>query len=326
MTDNDGHKRQPRLLFRYGMVTSFFEAARDALDPVLQGIDGYRTLGTDEKGRPVAPNHVVRKFANLSKGQNFFYVGACIAATTNLGLAYVHSFRLLSLLTIGTDSLPKKSTHPHLAKLYDALPKTVKDALCEINGNVGSHDFEMELSVGTVPLDRGDGDSSGERSFREQLAYWQSRGMLQDSHLQLADTAEVSTIRLLIPLRSMLVMDQILATQIAPRFELSYRAMDQRMSSRTEHPKLEWDGSTISVSLPDKRGRVMEAKWNPTVTSVVRIREADAGEWSPGFETPFNRCTFMGLKPDTEYDVKVTHKNTAGEGESAISRTKTSTE
>ena len=42
----------------------------------------------------------------------------------------------------------------------------------------------------------------------------------------------------------------------------------------------------------------------------VRLSNQESGTeaWSPGFETPFNKCSFVDLKPDTEYDVQVTHK------------------
>ena len=316
-------KRLPLVPFLYAMAVSFFDAAREALDPVLEAIDGYRALDTDEHGKPAAPDHLVRKFAELPKGQHFRHIGACLRATTNLGLAYVHSFRLLSLLTVGEDALPRNVTRPHLTKLYDALPKSIRDELSETSDRVGSHDFEMELSLGPPSADNGESDSSSPRSFRQQLAYWQARGMLQESHLLLANNGHESVIRLLIPLRSMLVMDAILAVQIAPRLGITYKTMDERMSSRTDDPRLEWDGQTISVSLPDKLGRTVAAKWNPTVTSVIRIKEADADEWSPGFETPFNTCTFVDLKPNTEYELKVTHKNATGESKPAISRMKT---
>lgn len=323
MTESEEKKLLPHAPFLYEMVVSFFEAAREALDPVLEEIDGYRALETDEHGKPAAPDHLMKKFAELPQGQHFRCVGASLRATTNLGLAYLHSFRLLSLLTVGEDALPRNVTRPHLAKLYDALPKPIRDELSETNDRVGSHDFEMELSFGPPKSDKSERDSSGGRTFRQTLAYWQSRGMLQESHLLLENYGLGTVIHLLIPLRSMLVMDGILATQIAPRLGRKYKTMDECMSSRTEHPRLEWDGETISVSLPDKLGRILEAKWNPTVTSVIRIRESDSDEWSPGFETPFNLCTFLDLKPNTEYEVKLTHKNAAGESEPAITRMKT---
>ena len=323
MSESDTQKYHPNVPFIYGMVISFFEAARATLDPVLQAIDGYRELQTDHDGRPAAPDHVARKFAELPSSMVISYVGACLCATTNLGFAYVHSFRLLSFLTRYKDALPANAAKPHLARLFDALPTTTQDALSNIYHQVGVHDFEMELNTGPSPKENGNEDTSSGLDFRSTLAYWQSRGMLHDSQFALSGDSRASVIRIFLPLRSVLVLDRILAEQIAPRLGREYRTMDQQMSSRTENPQLMWDGETISVSLPDKLGRTLEARWNPTVTSVVRIRESGTEAWSPGFETPFNKCSFVDLEPDTEYDVQVTHKNNVGEGEPAITSIKT---
>ena len=87
-------------------------------------------------------------------------------------------------------------------------------------------------------------------------------------------------------------------------------------------PKIEWKDGEFQVSLPVQDGRV-EAKWRPGVTSVVRIREAGMDSWSPGFETPLNGCSFVGLNPNTGYEIQLTHKNSAGEGPAVIKRIKT---
>ena len=324
MTGADTQNFHPHVPFLYEMVISFFEAARETLDPVLQAIDGYRELETDKDGRPAVPDHVARKFAELPGGVAVRHVGACLSATTNLGLAYVHSFRLLGFLTQNKDALPANAATPHLVKLFDALPTASREALCNVYDQVGAHDFEMEMSTGPFPEETRDEPPSGGRNFRSTLAYWQSIGMLHDSHLSLSGAGHASAIRIYIPLRSMLVLDRILADQIAPRLGRDYKTMDQQMSSRTEDPVLKWDGKLIYVSLPDKLGHTVEARWNPTVTSVVRIRESGTEVWSPGFETPFNKCSFVDLKPDTEYDVQVTHKNDVGESEPAITSIKTS--
>ena len=78
-------------------------------------------------------------------------------------------------------------------------------------------------------------------------------------------------------------------------------------------PKIEWVEGEFRVSLPVQGGTI-DAKWRPNTTSVVRIRELGTDAWSPGFETPLNECTFVGLLPNTEYEVQVTHKTAAGEG------------
>ena len=322
MPSADAKHLQQQVPFLYEMVISFFQAARVTLDPVMQAIDGYCELETLEDGRPAAPDHVTRKLAELPGGAVEHHVGACLSAATTLGLAYVHTFRLLSVMTRGTDSLPPKAAKPHLVKLYDALPRSIQEEISHIYREVGSHDFEMTVSTGPFTDDHNERDRSG-GDFRAQLVDWQSRGMLQESHLSLSGG---SAIRLFIPLRSALILDRIIAVQVAPVLGRVYQTMDGQMSSRTENPQLAWDGEMVSVSLPDKIGRVLEAKWNPTITSVVRIRESGTDEWGPGFETPFNMCSFVDLKPDTEYEVQVTHKNDAGEGAPAITTMKTNPE
>ena len=89
-------------------------------------------------------------------------------------------------------------------------------------------------------------------------------------------------------------------------------------------PEIKWDGKTWFVTLPVEHGKLLEAKWEPGFTYVVRIREAGTGgPWSFGFATPIAGCTFVDLKPDTEYEVQVRAKNAAGEGEPAYLRMRT---
>ena len=94
------------------------------------------------------------------------------------------------------------------------------------------------------------------------------------------------------------------------------------MSDQQTNPKIVWRDGKIFVSLPMKEG-VVDASWRPAVTSVVRIREVGSDEWSPGFETPLNSCSFVGLKPDMEYEVQLTHKNEHGEGPPVVQRLRT---
>ena len=91
---------------------------------------------------------------------------------------------------------------------------------------------------------------------------------------------------------------------------------------RLADPKVEWNDGEFKVSLP-VQGGMIDAKWRPTITSVIRIRETGTESWSPGFETPLNACTFVDLRPDTEYEIQVTHKNASGEGTPTSLRCKT---
>ena len=87
-------------------------------------------------------------------------------------------------------------------------------------------------------------------------------------------------------------------------------------------PLIEWKDGEFFVSLP-MGGDVVEARWRPTVLSVVRVREIGVDEWSPGFETPISGCSFVGLKPDTEYEFMITYKNDEGEGPPAFAKART---
>ena len=326
MSNGDRQPTPSPVPFLYEMVISFFEAARQTLDPVLEAIGGYEDLGLLDDGRPEPPDVVMRKFGELSPVDHARHLGACLSATTNLGLAYVHSFRLLSFIARGKDSLPRNATKPDLAKLYDALPSELRDELARIYMQVGSHDLEMEMSAGPLPPRTTNDDEDGTKGFRSQLAYWQRRGLLHESHLSLAVLPDRPVTRFFIPLRSVLILDRILAEHVAPKLGRRYQKMDEQLSSHTANPKLEWKEDMIHVSLPDKLGRTLEARWKPTVTSVVRIRELGTEPWGPGFETPFNNCSFVDLKPETEYEMQVTHRNDAGEGPPAVLTIKTQPE
>ena len=68
---------------------------------------------------------------------------------------------------------------------------------------------------------------------------------------------------------------------------------------------------------------MLEAKWNPGLTYVVRIREAGTRAWSFGFETPLTQSSFADLKPDTQFHLQVRAKNAAGEGDPQLIRVRT---
>ena len=77
----------------------------------------------------------------------------------------------------------------------------------------------------------------------------------------------------------------------------------------TTGPDIRWDGKTWFVSLPVEHGKVLEGKWEPGLTYVIRVREAGSEHWSFGFETPIPSCTFVDLTPDTDYELQVRAKN-----------------
>ncbi len=315
MPKPDAKTLHPHVPFLYEMAVTFFDMAKDNLEQFLDAIDGYRELEVDSRGRPGPPNHVVDRIKTLPPDMMIAYVGVCLSATTALGLAYVHAFRLLGLLAHNKDPLPANAAAPHLVKLFDALPPATQKALCDIDSRVKTHDFEMEIASGQFLEGREDASPGKGPGFRATLAHWQSRGLLHDSHRSLFGTGSQSILRLFIPFRAILILDKIIAEQIAPQGGATYETVDQHMTRYDEGPALKWDEGRIQVELPKRLGRPLEARWKPGITSVVRIRKSGAGAWSPGFETPFNRCSFLGLEPKTDYEVQLTHKNDNGESD-----------
>ena len=90
------------------------------------------------------------------------------------------------------------------------------------------------------------------------------------------------------------------------------------------YPNVKWDGKEFFVSLPVDDGKsVIEAKWQPGITYIIQVREVGSDEWSLGFETPLTSCSFSGLKPDTEYEAQLRAKNSAGVGEPAYAKART---
>ena len=319
-------KQLANVPFQYEMVVAFFHAACISLDPILNQLDGYRDVPVDESGRPSAPNYVIEKFSELSRGEQFSLVGSCLQASTSLGLALVHALRLLLVLTRGeVSSKSKNRTRPNqlkLVALYDSLSKSVRDELNASYELVRSHDMEMEIGVSPIPTANTEEKQSGKRNFRQMLEYWDAKRLLQDSHLLFA-YPRGPVVRFLIPLRSVLILDRILANQIAPRLKLKYQMLDNELSRQVEQPKLSWRDGLISVSLPNKLGGIIEAQWKPAVTTVLRIREENTDDWSFGFEVPLDSCTFVDLKPDTEYELMITNKNEVGESEPFIDKVRT---
>ena len=88
-------------------------------------------------------------------------------------------------------------------------------------------------------------------------------------------------------------------------------------------PEIKWDGKSWSLTLPVEQGKVLQAKWNPGRTYVIRIREAGTERWSFGLETPIPSCTFVDLAPDTEYEFQLRAKTAGAEGPPAFVKMRT---
>ena len=325
MGQTDTQGPNPRSLILYDMAISFLESAMTIIAPSIYAIDGWKDVTSDSEGRVIFPEHFASKFTELPGPAVLSLVGSSLPATTCLGLAYIHTMRLLGFLAQGKNSPFSDSPELDLVHLYDSLPENMRETLDDLNRQVGGNDIEIQIAFGGARPEDEDGTNKF-GSLRSLLDYWQSRRMMQDSHLLVSDLENPSYLHVFVPLRSILVLDHIIADYVAPHMDMVHRTVAQQMSENAKGPALKWkDDDEVDVRLPVGWGRVIGASWKPTVTSVIRIREVGMTEWSPGFETALNRCSFVGLEPDTEYEVKLTHKNDAGEGGAKISKFKTAT-
>lgn len=76
-----------------------------------------------------------------------------------------------------------------------------------------------------------------------------------------------------------------------------------------------WNGTSYHICLPwpdVPRQQWLEVQVTPQVTYVVRLRESGTDNWLVGVETPLTSCTFVELKPNTEYEMEVRAKNADG--------------
>ncbi|MYD80996.1 MAG: fibronectin type III domain-containing protein [Gammaproteobacteria bacterium] len=317
--------------FVFELITSLLNSACRAIDPVLTNLGGYDQLATDKKGLPIPPQEFHNRFSKLSVNQRFNFIGSCVHATTNLGLAFAHSLHLLLILTAKSQksqattrgNIPPKRIN--MVSEYDKLHQSVKNELNNIDKEIKLHDFNMQITTGKFEEENPIKTSEKDK-FRQQLEEWDRHRLLQDSHMLFSHPSS-SVVEFMIPLRSILILDRIIDKLLSPRLGLKWKTLDNQLSRRKSNPSIKWDGTTVSVSLPDKLDQVIDASWSPNITSVVRIRELGKEEWSPGFETIFSNCSFVDLKPDTEYEMMVTHKNEQGEeSEPSIVTTKTAPE
>ena len=311
-------------LRRFALVHSFLRAAVDALDdPVLGQIGARDPIGLEESGKPLPPTALVESMKQLNPLDQAKLVSCSCVASANLAHAYEHAFKLAKRLSTNERSVRQEQDTSRLDRLYGELPLSLRQKIDAIYDSSTSVEFEFEESMGASGLaSEIDDAGSGSSAFQRQLNYWETHDLLRGSHAKYFDASIPFQTRIVIPLMSLEIVDRILSEVLSPRLNLEYTRITEDVVPQ-ENPGIEWKESMFHVSLPDKRGRVIKARWKPAITSVVRIRPLGEEQWSVGFETPLHGCSFVGLEPDTEYEVQVTHKNEHGESEPALSKLRT---
>lgn len=302
-------------LRRFGIAHAFLVGARNLMDSVLRTIEGARAIRLDDSGRPLPPDHVIKRISELPKEGVAKVVASSCVATTNLSCALEHSLALLVLLS-STDYSDLGPPPNGILALFDRLPPAVRDELERLRASTGYHDFDFEEVFDNAPEKLETAENS---SLRALLNYWSMHEMLQNSHYKYSSSRpNAMRVRILIPYMAVRFVDRVLAESVAPRLELQYSGMFREDGGQAG-PKVEWSDGSMIVSLPDEvwGGRI-EARWEPAITTVLRVRKKGMEDWGVGFETPLNSCSFVDLEPGAEYEIKVAHKNAAGEGRAVV--------
>ncbi|MCY4656009.1 MAG: hypothetical protein OXC80_04240 [Gammaproteobacteria bacterium] len=324
-SNEERSKLKSHIPFVYEMILSFFESARESLEPFILKFGHEFSIAMANGDTSKAPDQFIDIFGKLPPFHRIKFISACLTSTTNLGLAYVHALRLLVMLSGGTDPIAGP-TRSHkkilLVDLFDALAEDTRLKLDKSYEKVNSIDLEMDIVPGSHPPEWREEAKSHPVDFRQLLVDWDKRDLLQESHSLLQDFEE-TLFRFLIPFRSMYILDLMIKTSIAPQLGVEYTSISKQDFGKKARPKVSWDGSTFGVSLPSRLGGTIEATWKVNSTSVIRIRETGTEEWSPGFVTPFDNCTFADLKPDTEYEVSLSYLTDTVESNPIVKETRT---
>ena len=321
-TVNRRHEIDLKAAILFESMLSYFNIAQEAIDSVLQALDGSQEQTTDSNGIPNPPEDVVQHLSALSHEEFERHIGSILSAATNLGLAYEHFFGLMNVMSRSEICSSTGAVTLGLVELLEALPRDVQDDLSRAYEQTPYHDFEIEL--GAVPLKKDTDESkSTNNDLHTTLTYWEEGGLIGNRLNQLVDASQRSTKRIFLPYRTILALDRMIDKVLKPKIGRSYTTIEENYANYVKGPVLSWIDEEIVVSLPRRLGRNLEAKWKPSLTTVIRIREAGTNDWRFGFETPLNTCSFVDLTPDTSYELALSQKNEQGESERRTEEFKT---
>ena len=214
------------LIRRFQMIASFTLAAKHLLEPILINIDGFRPLETEPSGVPKPPDRQRNIFLQMSDlDRSRLVAGSCVV-TSNLGYALEQALKLLIYIETGQNTKWIGRTGHHLPKLFKELERDTQDRLSEIYRSIQFHDFEFEEAI-NANFPEGKASKLDTSDLYSQLQYWQHHKLLQGSRYKYSDaTPTGSVVRVLIPFRTVLFMDKVLASVLAPRLRFGDRALE----------------------------------------------------------------------------------------------------
>ena len=211
----------PVVLRRFMMITSFINAAKNILHPVLEKVDGFRPVDTNDKGLPEQPDHVMNRYRQMDEVGRAEVVCSSSVACTNLGYALEQTLKLLVCLETGKNRTWYGSKGHELQRIFSELSCETQNQLSDIYKKTEAHDILLEEGFGKKP----EWDNEHQRvgsDLRSMLQYWHSSRELQGSRYKYVDAGSGTVVQILIPLRTVLFIERVVSSQLAPKLGLQY--------------------------------------------------------------------------------------------------------
>lgn len=224
------------LIRRFSMIASYQLAAKHILEPILRNIDGFRPLDTEPSGIPKPPNHMHEILMGMSELDRARLVGSSCVATSNLGYALEQAFKLLRHCETDQDKKWQGSEGHSLPKLFKYLSQKTQNQLSEIYSGIQFHDFELEEAF-SLRFDPETKSAKRSNDLYSKLKYWHDKKLLQGSRYKYFDAdLDRSVVKILIPYRTVLFLDEVLTSVLAPKIRIDNGSLTFSYSAPTFRP------------------------------------------------------------------------------------------
>ena len=321
LVDGFHEQRRMRLMLwlrRLAMVCSHVDAANALVDSMTDLCALIPQIGKTRTGRPRAPDLVAEWFGKLPMSNQAAVIGKIATINVNMGYAWEGAFKLL--LDIEGIEYQTGSDGHNLPQLYKKLPDQTKQSICDLYRQVDLTDLEFLECFSDTARSQGfpRKKSPGHPTFGSDLEYYHQQEYFQRSRYKYVNVTTAKPILCLLPLRFLKLIKEAIDHVITPKLSLTRKnepsSTTNSMLTNRDEPKVAWNGKEFKLALPIN-GNLLEAQITPRFVYIVQTRESGTTDWGPGFETPFSNFRFVKLKPDTEYEYKVTPKEDGQERE-----------
>ena len=218
------------MIRRFATITSLLVAAKVLLQPIHINFDMFREAPTDSSGLPLPPDHIIETIRRIPSAEVPSIFASCCVATTNLGYAYEHTFKLFNFILTGCNTNLNSRNRHKLAMLFSELPQDIRNKMSAIYSTVHLQDVELEewFRAEATPERNRPEPMVG---LRAHLVYWDRKKLLHGSIYKYVDMDlrpnSQQRIRIFVPLGSVVAIERFAWELLAPRLGI-YRVRNER--------------------------------------------------------------------------------------------------